>query len=156
MEATMSATEADVYAKMHLLLVNGVCFDDSMSGAGVQGDGAGVQGEEDESDGEENGLCHGLRHVPPNLRRAVLVALWSFLLRTQKDNKALMGQLFAELCDDSENEAEGDPELREMVLQALDVLSVGVLVGHHEEAKRGKQAGEPFRMEVLTGQLFPV
>ena len=68
MEATMSATEADVYAKKHLLLVNGVCFDDSMSGAGVQGDGAGVQGEEDESDGEENGLCHGLRHVPPNLR----------------------------------------------------------------------------------------
>ena len=84
------------------------------------------------------------------------MALWSFLLRTQQDNKALMGQLFAELYDDSENEAEGDPELREMVLQALDVLSVGVLVGHHEEAKRGKQAGEPFRMEVLTGQLFPV
>ena len=83
----MSATEADVYAKMHLLLVNGVCFDDSMSGAGVQGDGAGVQGEEDESDGEENGLCHGLRHVPPNLRRAVLVALWSFLLRTQQDTR---------------------------------------------------------------------
>ena len=31
MEATMSATEADVYAKLHHLLVNGVCFDDSMS-----------------------------------------------------------------------------------------------------------------------------
>ena len=120
------------------------------------GDGAGAQGEEDEDEEEEDELCHGLRHVPPNLRRAVLVALWSFLLRTQQDNKALMGQLVAELYDDSENEAEGDPELREMVLQALDVLSVGVLVGHHEEAKRGKQAGEPFRMEVLTGQLFPV
>ena len=65
------------------------------------GDGAGAQGEEDESDEDEDELCHGLRHVPPNLRRAVLVALWSFLLRTQKDNKALMGQLFAELFDDS-------------------------------------------------------
>ena len=83
----MSATEADVYAKMHLLLVNGVCFDDSMSGAGVQGDGAGVQGEEDESDGEENGLCHGLRHVPPNLRRAVLVALWSFCFARRKTTR---------------------------------------------------------------------
>ena len=222
----MSATEAAVYEKLHLLLVNGVCFNGDMSwqdalelmgpidkalpalyagsttgkfkillklvdmlqkslqscAQGAEkcelcgakstaldfyrqrlgsnplgcGDGAGAQGEEDEDEEEEDELCHGLRHVPPNLRRAVLVALWSFLLRTQKDNKALMGQLFAELYDDSENEAEGDPELREMVLQALDVLSVGVLVGHHEEAKRGKQAGEPFRMEVLTGQLFPV
>ena len=103
----MSATEADVYAKMHLLLVNGVCFDDSMSGAGVQGDVAGVQGEEDESDGEENGLCHGLRHVPPNLRRAVLVALWSFLLRTQKDNKALMAHVETRMSRDSHVSQEG-------------------------------------------------
>ena len=195
MEATMSATEAAVYEKLHLLLVNGVCFNGDMSwqdalelmgpidkalpalyagsttgkfkillklvdmlqkslqscAQGAEkcelcgakstaldfyrqrlgsnplgcGDGAGAQGEEDEDEEEEDELCHGLRHVPPNLRRAVLVALWSFLLRTQKDNKALMGQLFAELYDDCENEEEEDPELRDMVLKALDVLSVG-------------------------------
>ena len=31
MEATMSATEAAVYEKLHLLLVNGVCFNGDMS-----------------------------------------------------------------------------------------------------------------------------
>ena len=110
------------------------------------GDGAGAQGEEDESEEEEDELCHGLRHVPPNLRRAVLVALWSFLLRTQKDNKALMGQLFAELYDDSDGEEAEDPELRQMVLQALDAFNISIVVGHHEDAQRGKQARQSFRM----------
>ena len=33
-----------------------------------------------------------------------------------------------------------------MVLQARDVFSIAVEVGHHEDAKRGKQAGEQCRM----------
>ena len=110
------------------------------------GDGVGEQGEDDESNEEEDELCHGLRHVPPNLRRAVLVSLWSFLLRTRTDNKTLVRQLFAELHPDSDSEEAEDPEFREMVLKALDVFSIAVDVGHHEDAKRGKHAGEQFRM----------
>ena len=110
------------------------------------GDGVGEQGEDDESNEEEDELCHGLRHVPPNLRRAVLVSLWSFLLRTRTDNKTLVRQLFAELHPDSDSEEAEDPELREMVLKALDVFSIAVDVGHHEDAKKGKHAGEQFRM----------